>query len=166
LQWARIQTDKIAFEPASFNINQLVEQNITLLNENLTDKKIDVKKKIPELYDVYGDPNMINTVIRNLLTNAIKFTNPGGEILVICHKKDGNIEVSMQDTGTGMSAETLEKLFRVDANFSTEGTQGETGTGLGLILCKEFVEKNGGTISVESNPGKGSRFSFTLPSDK
>ncbi len=166
LQWARTQTDKIAFEPASFNINQLVEQNIILLNENLTAKRINVKKEIKESYDVYADSNMINTVIRNLLTNAIKFTNPGGDILISCNKKDGKIKVSIKDTGTGMSAEALEKLFRVDANFSTEGTQGETGTGLGLILCKEFVVKNGGTISVESSPGKGSRFSFTLPANK
>jgi signal transduction histidine kinase/ligand-binding sensor domain-containing protein len=165
LQWARTQTNKIAFEPVSFNINQLVEQNIILLSESLTDKKINVRKELKESYDVYADPNMINTVIRNLLSNAIKYTNPGGEILIGCIRKDSKIEVSIRDTGTGMTPEVLDKLFRVDANFSSEGTQGETGTGLGLILCNEFVTKNGGTISVESSPGKGSKFTFTLPAN-
>ncbi|UCH15738.1 MAG: hypothetical protein JSV22_07165 [Bacteroidales bacterium] len=163
LQWARTQTDKIAFEPIVFNLKQLVEQNITLLQENLTNKNINIVQKIADPCDVYADRNMINTVIRNLLTNAIKFTNSGGDISVNSLKKNGHIEVSIKDNGIGMSADETEKLFRVDTTFLRNGTDGETGTGLGLILCKEFVAKNGGAIWVESNPGKGSSFLFTVP---
>ena len=163
LQWARTQTDKIAFDPVVFNLKQLVEQNITLLKETLTNKKINIEQKITDPCDVYADRNMINTVIRNLLTNAIKFTNSGGNISVNSLKKNGHIEFSIKDSGIGMSADETEKLFSVDATFLREGTEGETGTGLGLILCKEFVAKNGGAIWVKSDPGKGSSFLFTVP---
>jgi len=163
LQWARTQTDKIAFEPSVFNLKQLVEQNITLLKENLTNKKIGVSRDIKDQCNVYADRNMINTVIRNILTNAIKFTNISGEILINGLEKNGIVEVSIKDNGVGMSEEETKKLFRVDMNFSRDGTGGETGTGLGLILCKEFVERNGGTIRVESKPDKGSTFLFTIP---
>ncbi len=163
LQWARTQTDKIAFEPVVFNFKELIDQNIILLKENLTDKKITVSPNIEEQCNVYADRNMINTVIRNILTNAIKFTNINGEILINSLEKDGVIEVSIKDNGIGMSEEETRKLFRVDVNFSRSGTGGETGTGLGLILCKEFIEKNGGTIWVESKPYKGSKFLFTIP---
>jgi signal transduction histidine kinase/ligand-binding sensor domain-containing protein len=166
LQWARTQTDKIAFEPIVFNLKQLVEQNINLLKDNITTKNINIKHKITDSCDVYADRNMINTVIRNLLTNAIKFTHSGGDIAINSLRKDGHIEISIKDSGIGMSAEETEKIFRVDANFSRNGTDGETGTGLGLILCKEFIIKNGGKIWVESTPGKGSRFLFTLPAAK
>jgi signal transduction histidine kinase/ligand-binding sensor domain-containing protein len=166
LQWARTQTDKIAFEPIVFSLKQLVEQNINLLKENITTKKINIEHKIEDSCEVYADRNMINTVIRNLLTNAIKFTNSGGDIAINSLRKDGHIEFSIKDNGIGMSPEEIKNLFRVDANFSRSGTDGETGTGLGLILCKEFIIKNGGTIWVESDPGKGSRFLFTLPAAK
>jgi signal transduction histidine kinase len=166
LQWARTQTDKIAFEPIVFSLKQLVEQNINLLKENITTKKIKIEHKITDSCDVYADRNMINTVIRNLLTNAIKFTQSGGDIAINTLRKNSQIEISVQDSGIGMSAEETEKIFRVDANFSRSGTDGETGTGLGLILCKEFITKNGGKIWVESDPGKGSRFLFTLPAAK
>jgi signal transduction histidine kinase len=164
LQWARTQTDKIAFEPIVFDLKQIVDQNIMLLKENLTDKKITVSHNIKDECKVYADRNMINAVIRNILTNAIKFTNINGEILINSIEKNGLIEVSIKDNGIGMSEEEIGKLFRVDVNFSRNGTGGETGTGLGLILCKEFVEKNGGIIRVESKPQEGSNFLFTLPS--
>lgn len=162
LQWARTQTDKIEFAPANFKLKDLVDQNITLLKEHLTNKKITLNQNIADTSDVYADRNMINTVLRNLLTNAIKFTNAGGDITVSSAEKDGYVEVSIKDTGVGMSEEETSRLFRVDYNFSKNGTDGETGTGLGLILCKEFVVKNGGKIWVESLAGKGSKFSFTL----
>jgi signal transduction histidine kinase/ligand-binding sensor domain-containing protein len=164
LQWARTQTDKIAFEPIVFDLKQIVDQNIMLLKENLTDKKITINHNIKDECKVYADRNMINAVIRNILTNAIKFTNINGEILIKSIEKNGVIEVSIKDNGIGMSEEEIGKLFRVDVNFSRSGTGGETGTGLGLILCKEFVEKNGGSIRVESKPQEGSNFLFTLPS--
>ncbi len=163
LQWARTQTDKIAFEPIVFSLKQLVEQNLNLLKENITTKKINIEHKIEDSCDVYADRNMINAVIRNLLTNAIKFTHSGGDIAINSLRKDGHIEISIKDSGIGMSQEEIKNLFRVDANFSRSGTDGETGTGLGLILCNEFIIKNGGKIWVESDPGKGSRFLFTLP---
>jgi signal transduction histidine kinase/ligand-binding sensor domain-containing protein len=166
LQWARTQTDKIAFEPIVFSLKQLVEQNINLLKENITTKNIKIGHKITDSCNVYADRNMINTVVRNLLTNAIKFTRSGGDIAINTLRKNGHIEISVKDSGIGMSAEETEKIFRVDANFSKSGTDGETGTGLGLILCKEFIIKNGGKIWVESDPGKGSRFLFTLPAAK
>ncbi len=162
LQWARTQTDKIQFEPTKFKLKDLVDQNITLLKEHLTNKKINIDHKIANTSDVYADRNMINTVLRNLLTNAIKFTNAGGDIILTSAEKDGYVEVSIKDTGVGMSEEEISRLFRVDDNFSKSGTEGETGTGLGLILCKEFILKNGGEIWVESTAGKGSKFSFTL----
>jgi signal transduction histidine kinase/ligand-binding sensor domain-containing protein len=166
LQWARTQTYKIAFEPIVFGLKQLVEQNLNLLKENITTKKINIEHKIEDSCDVYADRNMINTVIRNLLTNAIKFTHSGGDIAINSLRKDGHIEISIKDSGIGMSAEEIKNIFRVDANFSRSGTDGETGTGLGLILCKEFIVKNGGTIWVESTPGKGSMFSFTIPASR
>ena len=111
---------------------------------------------------VFGDENMISLIIRNLVSNAIKFSNPGDEIKVNADVVDGYITISIEDNGIGMSKEDLEKLFRIDVNTTTIGKSKEKGTGLGLILCKEFVEKNGGKIWVESELGKGSIFSFTL----
>ena len=106
---------------------------------------------------------MIDTVIRNLISNAIKFTNRDGKISISTDSTGPLLKVSVKDNGTGMSKEVKEKLFRLDVNQSTAGTDNETGTGLGLILCKEFIQKNGGTISVESEEGEGSTFQFTLP---
>ena len=163
MQWARSQTDIIEFTPTNFKLKDLADQNITLLKEHLTIKKITLKHNIADASGVYADRNMTNTVLRNLLTNAIKFTNAGGDITLGSAEKNGYIEVSVKDTGTGMSEEETSKLFRVDNNFSKNGTDGETGTGLGLILCKEFVVKNGGKIWVVSEENKGSKFYFSLP---
>ncbi|UCH15739.1 MAG: hypothetical protein JSV22_07170 [Bacteroidales bacterium] len=163
LQWARSQTNKIEFRPTNFSISEEVDENINMLQETINKKKISVIHDQKDSYDIYADRDMINTVIRNLLTNAIKFTPAGGEIFVNYLKKNDNIEVSIKDNGIGMSAEEADNLFRVDANISKTGTDGETGTGLGLIICKEFILKNGGTIQVESTPAKGSKFSFTVP---
>jgi len=105
---------------------------------------------------------MINTVLRNLISNAIKFTHPGGKIIVSAEEIQNEIKVSVSDNGVGIPKNSIEKLFRIDENYSTPGTQKEKGTGLGLILCKDFIEKHGGKIWVESDEGKGSTFSFTL----
>ncbi len=163
LQWSRTQTDKIAFEPSEFDLDNLVIQNITLLNENISKKNITVNYAQSDKFAVFADRNMINTVIRNLLTNAIKFTDIGGKITIYYQKKNGDIEFSIKDTGVGMSEEEIKQIFRVDTNISKTGTEGETGTGLGLILCKEFIKKNGGSIWVESKSGEGSKFYFTVP---
>ena len=110
----------------------------------------------------YADPKMVYAVFRNLLSNALKFTNTGGTITVSARSHGDTVEIAVTDTGIGMSQEQREKLFRIDVKSSTPGTASEEGTGLGLILCKELIEKNGGEIGVESEPGKGSTFRFTL----
>ena len=111
----------------------------------------------------YIDHQMINTVIRNLLSNAVKFSNNNGTIIVSCKPEKDQILIKIEDNGIGISPEDLERLFKIDQYYSTTGTEGETGTGLGLIICKEFVEKNKGKITVESNVGKGTIFSVYLP---
>jgi signal transduction histidine kinase len=129
-------------------------KNITLQN-NIT-------------FDLYAycDINMINTVLRNLISNAIKFTQPWGSINVTAMDEIDQVKISVQDTGIGISNDNLHRLFNLTEYFSTQGTNKEGGTGLGLILCKEFVEKHGGKISVETELKKGSIFSFTIPKER
>ena len=115
-----------------------------------------------EIY-AYGDRDMINSVIRNLVTNAVKFTDKDRKVEIQLKTGEKDIEVRIVDEGIGIATEQVEKLFRIDEKFKSTGTAGEKGTGLGLIICKEFVEKNGGAITVKSAPGEGSVFSFTVP---
>jgi signal transduction histidine kinase len=112
---------------------------------------------------VKADKDMITLVMRNLISNAIKFTNDGGKIMVVSNKKDGYVDISVEDNGVGISKEDISKLFRIDVQFTNPGTQNEPGTGLGLILCKEFIQKNEGRIWAESDLNKGSKFYFSLP---
>ncbi len=163
LQWARSQTGKIACDPVTFDIKTLIEKNIDLIKENIAKKKISIHYKDIQSYNVFADINMIDTVIRNILSNALKYSNIGGEIYVICNKNSNQVEIQIKDTGTGMTKEEIEKLFRVENTVSKPGTNGENGTGLGLLICREFIERNNGKISIESSPGIGSAFSFTLP---
>jgi signal transduction histidine kinase len=114
----------------------------------------------------FADKNMVSTVIRNLMTNAVKFTSDGGEIKISTEQKNGKVQVTVSDTGIGISRENKNKLFRIDTFYRTHGTDNEKGTGLGLILCQEFIEKLGGKIWVESELTKGSQFHFTLPKSK
>ncbi len=111
----------------------------------------------------YGDQNMINTVLRNLISNAIKFTEKGGAINVLVKNNINNVIVSVKDTGMGMTQEAMNKLFRIDTHHTTRGTENETGTGLGLILCQDFIHKQDGEIWVETEIGEGSVFSFSIP---
>src|SRR5690606_16777930 len=111
---------------------------------------------------VYADKAMISTILRNLISNAIKFSYPGGEISVSVTKNKNGLVVAVSDTGIGISKKVIGKLFQIDQNIKTSGTQNEQGTGLGLILCKEFIEKHGGKMCVESEPGKGSTFYFNI----
>ena len=167
LHWARTQTDTIRYNPAQIKISELIEQNIELTKASAENKSISLISEIESDSGVYADSNMINLVIRNLVSNAIKFTKEEGSIMIRCHEvKPDELAVSITDTGIGMSKENIDKLFRIDEYFSTTGTSGEGGTGLGLIICKEFVEKNKGKISIESDPGIGSTFTFTLPRKK
>jgi signal transduction histidine kinase len=162
LQWARTQTDKIKYSPENFDLCEVVNQVINLHGIIARKKGIILKNDIAHHTLVYADKNMINTVLRNLISNAIKFSKPDGEILISALHNAGDIEVTVTDKGIGMSRESLGKLFRIDTYYSTSGTMGESGTGLGLIICKEFVEKNNGRIKATSMEGAGTTLSFTL----
>jgi PAS domain S-box-containing protein len=163
LEWSRMQTGRMQFEPLFVELVALTNENIKLLKQSAEQKHISIEKQMPAIAPLLCDKNMINTVIRNLISNAVKFTPENGRILISIKAKPAEIEISVTDTGMGISAENLNKLFRIDSNFSTPGTNRETGTGLGLLLCKEFIQKHNGKIMVESEPGKGSIFTFTLP---
>jgi ligand-binding sensor domain-containing protein/signal transduction histidine kinase len=163
LTWSKMQTNSIQFNPKVFNVNDQIFESIDLLEGASTRKNIKIKVVANKEYLVYADLNMFSTVFRNLLANAIKFTPEKGKISIHLTKSDGFCEITVKDNGVGISPENMEKLFRLDSNHSTLGTNGEKGTGLGLILCKEFVEKHQGKIWVESELNKGSIFKFTLP---
>jgi signal transduction histidine kinase len=163
LEWSRSQTGKIEFKPETFDITTLLEENKDLLQAQAQSKKIGIVNDVKNKLLIRAHKNSVNTVVRNLISNAIKFTPQGGQISLNVKHTNGDALVSITDTGVGMSAEVMQKLFRIDTKHSTKGTADEKGTGLGLILCKEFIEKNGGRIWVESEIGKGSVFYFTLP---
>ena len=162
LQWARSQRGELEYKPTRFDLHNMIESNLNIFRHKANDKEIDLHTDVqPETY-VMADENMVNTIVRNLISNAIKFTKNQGEV-VVKTKTDGDfIEISVNDNGIGISKNNQEKLFRLDGNFTTYGTDDETGSGLGLILCKEFVEQNGGSIWVESKLLEGSQFKFTL----
>jgi signal transduction histidine kinase len=163
LEWSRSQTGSISWNPETIHLDKIATETIDLLQNQAMNKDITIKGIVPANTSVYADSNMVTTVIRNLMSNALKYTPKGGEVKLFASKQGNFIEVTIEDNGIGIRKEDKEKLFRIDVNFSTNGTDNETGTGLGLILCREFVEKNGGKIWVESEEGKGSKFKFTLP---
>jgi signal transduction histidine kinase len=163
LEWSRLQTGRIKFNPTNLNINNIVDETIELFHRNATNKGIKVTFDVPEVLQVYADQYMIGTVLRNLLSNAIKFTPKGGSISVKCQKSDGLVHISVEDTGLGISKEDMDKIMIIDKSFSTRGTENERGTGLGLILCNEFLAKHESKLQVKSEEGKGSSFSFNLP---
>lgn len=163
LHWSRAQTGKISFNPVDIKLFDLVESNIELLKTNIDKKNIMVIDMIDPKIIAKADKEMITLVLRNLISNAIKFTYESGKIVIASVMNAGKIEVSVEDNGIGISKEDVRKLFRIDVQFTNTGTQDETGTGLGLILCKEFIQKHNGEIWVESEPGKGSKFIFSLP---
>ncbi|MBP6739330.1 MAG: PAS domain S-box protein, partial [Leptospiraceae bacterium] len=162
-QWAKSQTGNIAVNRRKISFNFLVSITIPVVSGNAFNKNISIETDLIEEDIVYADEYLITTILRNLLTNAIKFTPPNGKIVVSTKSKDGFLEVSLRDTGVGINPQNLEKIFKIDSKFSNLGTNKEKGTGLGLILCKEFVEMQGGKIGVTSEVGVGSTFTFTLP---
>lgn len=163
LQWSRSQTGSINFEPCWFSLKETADEVVQALQIHSDRKNIKVKNNIKDSHSVFADENLFSTVIRNLLSNSIKFTATGGRVELSSKEDRGFIEVSVKDNGTGIETGELKKLFSLDYNVSKKGTQDEKGTGLGLALSKEFVEKNGGRIWVESTPGMGSIFKFTVP---
>ncbi len=163
LLWSRAQTGRIEFNPLKIDLQKIVSDNIELLRPSAERKQIKIISDTPPNTFIFADEDMLNTIIRNLLTNALKFTNKNGLIEINCFQRPENIEICISDTGVGMSDKVKANLFRLDVSQTTFGTENEAGTGLGLILCKEFVEKHGHKIWVESEVGKGSKFCFTLP---
>ena len=170
LLWARTQRGTIEFNPQKENLYLLTVETIALLRQPAADKAIFLINQIPEDIYVKADKNMLLTIFRNLISNAIKFTPKEGKIVISARSitdedKQNFIEISVNDSGVGIEKEKRARLFKISENISTKGTEGESGSGLGLILCKEFVEKHGGTIKVESQIWKGSSFIFTLKMD-
>jgi len=163
LTWSRSQRGTIQFNPEETNLKLITNNCVELLKESANNKSIKLQDEVSEELVVNCDVNMITTVVRNLITNAIKFTPENGEITVFAEKTENEVIVAVRDTGIGISDEDKQILFRIDVHHTTIGTSQEKGTGLGLILCKEFVEKHGGKIWVESEIGKGSTFKFTIP---
>lgn len=164
LEWAQVQRGSISFCPVEFPLHEIVKTNIAVLQKRAKQKQIVLRNKTFKPVSVYADKNMINSVVLNLISNSVKFTEAGGTVSVgIKRNKDKSVTVSVQDTGIGMNSETTARLFKSGEKVKRKGTDGEPSTGLGLILCKEFIELNGGTIRVESEEGKGSTFYFALP---
>ena len=168
LTWSRSQSGKIPFIPEELYFKILLIETISNLQASANQKQIQLIETISEEEVIFADKNMISTVLRNLISNAVKFTNKGGNIVISsqAHSNSNFLEISVKDSGVGIPKEKIDDLFRIDKDTSTKGTENEKGTGLGLILCKEFVAKHGGKIWVESEIDKGSTFYFTIPNKK
>jgi signal transduction histidine kinase len=162
LDWTLLQMDKLNLQAAKIDLHKIVDENIQLLAA-VQNKQINLVNNIPENAIAFADSNTVNLVIRNLMTNAIKFTNDGGSVIIGSKEESNQWIISVKDNGIGMNQDVIKILFDKTAPYTTRGTANEKGTGLGLILCKEFVEKNGGKIWVSSEVGSGSTFGFTLP---
>ena len=165
LIWAQAQQGNIEFQPENLDLKTLVVENTILLENQAANKHIQIIVAIEEKIPVFADNNMLNTIIRNLLNNAIKFTPQQGNIIISADLLPNYVEITVADTGVGMSKEIKDKLFRIDMHVTSKGTENEKGSGLGLNLCKEFVEKHGGKIWVESKINEGSTFHFTIPNN-
>jgi signal transduction histidine kinase len=163
LEWANSQRGKLTFTPVQVILKELVKDEFVMLDDMAIGKNIELRNNVNDLITVVADKNMLRTILRNLITNAVKFTHRDGKVEVDAIVYPGHVEVTVSDNGIGMPKVTMAKLFRIDANLSTRGTENEKGTGLGLFLCKEFVEKHGGKIWVVSEENKGSVFHFILP---
>jgi signal transduction histidine kinase len=172
LEWSRMQMGRMSFEPVSFDLKEVVDENVQLLTDNAIGKGIKLRTTMVEPIPVFADRNMITAVIRNLISNALKFTPRGGTVSVKCktppdlpgHDKSSKfVQISVIDTGVGIAKKNLDKLFKIEVNYTTTGTDQEKGTGLGLILSQEMVERNGGQIWVESEIGQCTSVNFTIP---
>ncbi len=164
LEWARIQTGSVKFNPVNIDLYRFVNEVTGIYSSLVNQKKVELNINFDPGIKVFADENMLSTVFRNLTSNAIKFTNEGGNILIDAKEIDDKfVEVSVMDNGVGIPLDDQEKLFKIDEHLSTKGTNNEEGTGLGLILYKDLVNKNGGKIIMESEAGKGTTFKFTIP---
>jgi PAS domain S-box-containing protein len=167
LEWAKNQSGLIPFKPELLIFNSIAEDCILILQEQLQSKGISITSDIPSKFELFADKNMLLAVIRNLISNAIKFTPKGGKIKIgAIINQNGDIEISVDDTGIGMSKDLADNLFRIDFKTSRPGTDGETSSGFGLLLCKDFIEKHSGQIWVKSDVGIGTTFFFTIPKNE
>lgn len=166
LEWSRLQRDKIDFNPERLDLTEVLEGVVTLLKPNADKKKIKlIVNSTPDIF-IKADKFMLNSIIQNLLSNAIKFTPKGGTVKIETSVIGSKVEISVIDTGVGLTPEDIHKVFRIDTTFSTKGTENEQGTGLGLIICKEMIERHSGEIAVSSAPGKGTEIKFSVALDK
>ena len=163
LEWSQIQQGTINFNPEIIQLGLVIGECIETIKDSTKNKEIEIVTDTPEGITAFADRNMLQAIIRNLVTNAVKFTPKGGKVYISAKSfSDNRVEISIRDSGIGMSQSLVENLFRIDVQTNRKGTDGEPSTGLGLLLCKEFVEKHGGKLRVESEVGKGSSFYFTL----
>lgn len=164
LEWSRIRRGVTNFEPERLLLKSIIDESLQPIAESANNKGIEIKLEIPDDLIIHADGYMLKSTIRNLVSNAVKFTNKEGSIVISANSLPDNfVEISVKDYGIGMSKKILDNIFRLDEQTNRKGTEGEPSTGLGLIICKEFIEKNGGRLWIESEEGKGSTFCFTLP---
>lgn len=163
LEWSRSQSGNIDFNPKLLDLSKITHEIGNVFSMAAGKKEIKIHNKISPSIKVYADKNLLSTILRNLINNAIKFTYNGGDITLAAEHRGGQVQIAVSDTGIGMTREKINRLFRLDVNSTLSGTSEEKGTGLGLILCKEFIEMHNGKIWVESEPEKGSTFYFSLP---
>ncbi|HCY43769.1 MAG TPA: hypothetical protein DHV48_20940 [Prolixibacteraceae bacterium] len=163
LIWSRTQTGRIKFNPEILNLKTQIEKIIRESENSAISKDIRLSSSIRKNHMVFADKEMIETILQNLITNAIKFSNRGGKVRISASTNNNNVEVTVSDSGVGIVSDHLKNIFEIDTRTNTADTDNEFGTGLGLVLCKDFLIRHGGRIWVESIQGKGSRFTFTLP---
>ena len=166
LHYSRFQLGKIDFDQKSLQINLIINKVVETLEGSALKKEIKIKNFVKDDFTVYADEDMLNSIFLNLITNAIKFTDRGGKIEITAKKQNGFIEISVKDDGIGMDEDKIQKIFKLDRKKSTPGTENEVGTGIGLLIVKQFIEKQGGKISVTSKPSLGSNFTFSIPSER
>lgn len=163
LEWSRLQTNKIKVELVKINLKNKVDEILNLHSANAARKNISLKNEVDNNAIIYADDYMLSSVLHNLVSNAVKFTKDNGKVYVKSEFSQNGVEISVHDTGIGIAAENLQQLFKIGTHYTTKGTYSENGTGLGLLLCKEMVEKHGGNISVESKLNEGSIFKIFIP---
>ena len=163
LEWSMSQRGNIQYNPVLFNIYDVVKECLLVTENQINNKKVQIHLNIDNHSNMIADYNMIKTVFRNLITNAIKYSNEGGNIFIASEIKTNEIILTVKDEGVGIEKEDLVKLFQIDKKYTTPGTANEQGTGLGLILCKEFIQKNNGKMEVESEINKGTTFKISIP---
>lgn len=163
LAWSKVQNKDLFFSPVKINLKEIVDSSIHLAEQNIKSKNINVKVIVEDDLEVFADKQMISTVLRNLLFNSIKFTHKNGNITIAAKGQDNFDIIEIKDDGIGMEKETIDNIFRLDKKVIAKGTAGEMGSGIGLILCKEFIEYHKGKIHAKSHPDKGTIFIITLP---